>query len=253
MNRRVVWYSAMVVAILFTSAHLCLSQVPAKPSPSPQEKLQPPPATVQTVEQAFPRPLLRAIVRKEYVTVSVLLANGDKPDVPDGSTFMTTPILLAADVGELQIIDLLLKAGARINARDDMGITPLIVAAVRGRATTIDFLLTHGADPNSQTASGGTALMAAAGEGNLEVVKRLLKAEAKVNTATDRGVTALMGAADDAELVEALIDAGADLDLTDSNGWTAVCHAYRKDQLKKLAVLKKRGAKQDVEQCPQNK
>jgi len=130
-------------------------------TPPPQDKPQPPKA-VQTVEQVFARPLLRAIVRKEYVTVLVMLANGDNPNVPDGSPFLTTPILLAADVGNVEIIELLLNAGAKLIARDEMGLTALTIAAIRGHTKAVDFLLRQGADPNAPTTAGATALMAAA-------------------------------------------------------------------------------------------
>lgn len=59
-----------------------------------------------------------------------------------------------------EIIDLLLAAGAPLDAEDDDGQTPLYDAAERGDETTVRHLLSLGADPLHATKSGETVLAA---------------------------------------------------------------------------------------------
>jgi ankyrin repeat protein len=79
--------------------------------------------------------------------------------------------------------------------------------------------LAGGADANARDAEGATALMAAAYSGNLEMVKTLLAAGADANATDAANWTALMKGVYNQELdrgfpdvVQALIDAGADVE-----------------------------------------
>lgn len=92
--------------------------------------------------------------------VEVLLQHGadpTKPDELDGST----PLGWAAANGQVRAADLLLHAGADVNAGFVGGRTPLIAAAACGHPLTVKILLDHGANPNLATEQGTTALMAA--------------------------------------------------------------------------------------------
>ena len=204
--------------------------------------------TELTVEEVFPTPLLRAIVRKQTFLVQYLLSNGADPNAKDHSIFTHTPILVAADIGDMEILQMLLDAGAHIEAKNDIGLTALMIATLEGNAKMLSFLLSKRANINARSDSGATALMIAARDGNMEIVNILLKAGADVNLATDAGVTALMGAADDSKIVKALLAAGAKTEAVDSHGWTAVCYAIQDKQSKKLASLISNGAKNNP-QC----
>ena len=62
-----------------------------------------------------------------------------------------TPLHEAANHGHIEIVELLLKAGANINDPGGAmcgGITPLLDAASNGLLSVINLLLNHGADPN---------------------------------------------------------------------------------------------------------
>lgn len=69
-----------------------------------------------------------------------------------------------------------------------------------------------------------TALMAATQAGRLDVVQELIKADAQVNLTDTLGRTALMHAAVNGEvsLFGPLIDAGADASIKADNGWTCL-------------------------------
>ena len=63
-------------------------------------------------------------------------------------------------------------------------------AAFKGHLEVLRLLLEAGADKNAANANGATALMAAALKGHLEVVRLLLEAEADTNVARGDGLTA---------------------------------------------------------------
>ena len=101
----------------------------------------------------------------------------------------------------------------------------LLNAVMTGNAALVTSLLQNGGDGNARDASGTTLLMMAAGNGNLEVVKALLAASVDVNAVDERGWSALMKAVYNAELdrgfpdvVQALIDAGANIEATIAYG-----------------------------------
>ncbi len=90
----------------------------------------------------------------------------------------------------------LLKSGADVHAKTAYGVTPMELAAETGNAEVIRLLLDAGADAQSPSAEGQTALMSVARTGNVEAAKRLVRAGADVNAAeTFGGQTALMWAA----------------------------------------------------------
>lgn len=71
-----------------------------------------------------------------------------------------TPLMLAAAYGSPELLNLLLDAGANINAKDCRGMTPLMlsVASETQRADVVKLLLKRGADPSVKSLAGETAL-----------------------------------------------------------------------------------------------
>ena len=79
---------------------------------------------------------------------------------PDGCT----ALMFACEMGRLGIARILLRQGARVDAkRVDNGLTALFFAAYKGRASTVELLLAAGACPSvAAWQNGVTALMVAA-------------------------------------------------------------------------------------------
>src|ERR1700722_16710676 len=102
-----------------------------------------------------------------------------------------TPLFMACKNGNASIVEALLKAGASASAPDAHGTTPLMMAAAAGGAEAVKVLLEHGADANAkETSHGQTALMFAAAFNRDAAIKVLMAhgADAKITTkAVDPG------------------------------------------------------------------
>lgn len=89
----------------------------------------------------------------------------------------------------IELLNLLIEAGADVNAADESGITPLMVAVESGNISTIKMLLGKGALINAQDKLGRTALMFAvqgiSGKPDIEIIDLLLKSGADVNLTTN--------------------------------------------------------------------
>ena len=127
----------------------------------------------------------------------------------------TTALHWAVERDDLELTDLLLRAGARVTVQTREGVTPLRLAAINGNAAMIDRLIKSGADPGAPlTSSGDTALMMAARTGTADALRVLLEAGSAVNARESwGGTTALMWAVAEghAEAARMLIAAGADV------------------------------------------
>ncbi len=111
----------------------------------------------------------------------------------DGSTLL----MLASYSGNLPMVTALLNAGAEINASDEGGWTALMKAAHNaeknaGFPDVVQVLIDAGANIEAPIGYGVRPLMLAAGYGETAVVERLLKAGADVSARNEGGYTALM-------------------------------------------------------------
>ena len=138
-----------------------------------------------------------------------------KADVNAAQVDGTTALHWAVERDDLEMADLLIRGGARVDARTREGVMPLQLAAVNGSAQMLDRLLKAGADPNAPlTGAGDTAIMMAARTGKPESIRVLVEAGANVNVKENwGGTTALMWAVSEGHLdaARALVAAGADV------------------------------------------
>ncbi|MDT8369633.1 MAG: ankyrin repeat domain-containing protein, partial [Longimicrobiales bacterium] len=148
--------------------------------------------------------------------VRTLLRQGADVNAAHGDGM--TALHWAAYRGDLEMVDVLVYAGANLEATTRVaGYTPLLVAARSGHSAAAVRLLDAGADPRARTSTGVTALHFAAGTGGVEAVEALIVAGAAVDAREHaHGQTPLVFAAHDGrvEAIRALVAAGADLDAT---------------------------------------
>src|SRR5688500_13909067 len=85
-------------------------------------------------------PLLDAVRYEDVKRVQSLLDSGADPSAYDRASG-TTPVHLAASIGNVALVKVLLDAGAQIDARDIAHYTPLHQAARSGRSEAVKLLL----------------------------------------------------------------------------------------------------------------
>jgi ankyrin repeat protein len=191
---------------------------------------------ISTQPNADPEPAIVGISDSEFVE---LCKNGSLQQINDAIEYRAnvnardrgwTPLMAAArENPDPEVIAVLIKAGADVNAANISGRTPLILAA--GNSPNIDvikILIDKGADVNPKT-EGNTPLMAAAIDNtNPEAITALVNAGADVNATNSLGRTPLLLAAknnSNPEVVKALINAGADVSINDVDGKTPLIMA----------------------------
>ena len=158
------------------------------------------------------------------------------------------PLHDAARTGDEMLIQTLLDGGASINELDETGETPLISAALAGQTTAVDLLLQRQADATLRNDRGMTALHAAAFAGDDNAVAELIGGTAAAIDVNDHenkfGVTPLIVAAEENHpgTVAYLILSGADLEITERHGYTALSRAGYQGHDEVIALLLKAGA-----------
>lgn len=148
----------------------------------------------------------------------------------------------AAQEGDLKKVLALLAEGADVNAasRGD-GYNALMLAVVEGHENVWRHLLDAAARVDVKNEMGETAMHIAAGNGNIEAMQALHERGLSIHDKERFGKTPLMEAATDAptEVVEWLLKHGADPNVVDKDGCTALHWAY-------VGILKSQGECDDA-------
>lgn len=203
-------------------------------------------------------------------------------DINQANKLGTPPLLVAAGCGNIQILNLLIQKGAKIDVQDKSGSTALYWAARHGHTETLCFLHQQECPLNVQDKSGETALHVAARYGNVEVVqylckigvnpdlqdreqetplhcaawhgyyavaKSLCEAGCDVHIKNKERETPLLTAAARGyvDIVECLMEHCADMDAIDTDGHTALHLAVRRCQIEVVKYLLAQGCFVDVQ------
>ncbi|XP_076239069.1 no mechanoreceptor potential C isoform X1 [Calliopsis andreniformis] len=155
-----------------------------------------------------------------------------------------TPLHLAAGAGQLEVCKLLLELGASIDATDDQGQKPIHAAAMNNYAEVAQlFLQRHPSLVMACTKDGNTCAHIAAMQGSVRVIEELMKfdrqgvisARNKLTEATPLQLAAEGG---HAEVVKALVRAGASCADENRAGFTAVHLAAQHGHGQVLEVMR---------------
>jgi ankyrin repeat protein len=151
-----------------------------------------------------------AVTMGERDTVEAMLAKDPTlARASDAMGFTALHGIVGED--EPELAELLIDRGADVAARNDMGMTPLHIAQ---ECSIVEVLVRRGADVNARADNGWTPLHVQAQEGD------------------DTGAL---------EVMEALLEAGANPNLTDEEGNTPMTFALERDEPEKIAILKAHG------------
>ena len=207
-------------------------------------------------------PLMKAAHCDKVQFAELLLQNG--ADINAYNSRGRYAIFNAAWAGSAEILQLLLKAGDNVNKTHSMmkQYISLVTAVSRGHEECVRILLQEGADVNISDDESHTALMCAAHNGQNKCVRLLLAAGADVNFTSHYGTALSMMAMEKnilkgskwshkrdrlpstaAACVDQLIQAGADVNVVNSDNQTALMLAAFSNYLDCVKSLLKAGAK----------
>ena len=91
----------------------------------------------------------------------------------------STALMMAANRGHTQTVQVLLDAGAKSDAKNTLGRTPLMMAANGGHTQTVELLLENQVRVNEKDKQDHTALMAANQNGHIQIAQLLMQAGAR--------------------------------------------------------------------------
>lgn len=167
---------------------------------------------------------------------ALLLAHGAKLEAKD--SIGRTPLMYAAERGDVAMCKFLLDKGANANAREDDGGTALQLVVQQHQGSDFrgdekqslaiaDLLLKHHADIDGRNKLGDTALYLAVGSDFVGQVDFLLSHGANPNLQGENGETPLYFAAvfGKVETARSLLDHGADRNIKNSAGETPLHEA----------------------------
>ena len=144
-----------------------------------------------------------------------------------------TPVMAATHGNHADTVAALIQAGADINIRDNRMDNPFLYAGAEGLLDILKLTIAAGADTKLTNRFGGTALIPAAERGHVAVVEQLLThTDVDVNHINNLGWTALLeaivlsdGGPRHQQIVQLLVDHGADVNIPDKHGVTPLQHA----------------------------
>jgi hypothetical protein len=150
-------------------------------------------------------------------------------------------LLISSDLGDLNIVSLLIDNGADVSATDEYGQTPLHLASNEGVA---QLLIDRGADVSATNEYGWTPLHLASRGGHEGVARLLIDRGADFSATDKKGQTPLHLASSlgNEGVARLLIDRGADFSATDKDGQTPLHLASRTEHEGVARLLIDRGA-----------
>ena len=207
-----------------------------------------------------------AVYNDDEQLVKRLIAAG--ADVNAANNFGSTPLSEAAVIGNAGVVALLLDAGANVDALGKDGQTALMILARSDKVAAARLLIEHGADVNAkETWREQTALIWAAAQSQPAMIRLLLEHGADPNArskptdwqrqiSAERrrqyrpfgGLTALLYASREGcvECARALVQGGADPDLSDPRNVTPLIMALDNLHFDVAAYLVEAGATLDM-------
>ncbi|KAK5645047.1 hypothetical protein RI129_006347 [Pyrocoelia pectoralis] len=211
-----------------------------------------------------------------------LLLFSTKENINYADKKQRTPLLLAAEKGYTQVVQLLLENGADVNAENNCNLTALCYAVMQSDEKGVKMLLDYGAHTEYHTSSGVTPLLLASSIGCLEIVKLLVNYKCDLSVKDNQQCTALFLASEAGHIeivkylsdkcdnlevknicgssplnaatikghtvvVKMLLDNGANVNVTDNANWTPLMSAVNIGNINITSVLLQHDA--NIEHC----
>ncbi|MFD5507170.1 ankyrin repeat domain-containing protein [Streptomyces sp. NPDC127051] len=184
--------------------------------------------------KAVDRQLLDAARAGDAAAVRAAVEAGANVEARD--TELRTPLLLASLGNHVEAARVLVAAGADVDAQDARQDSAWLVTGVTGSVAMLRVLLPAGPDLRRTNRFGGVSHIPASERGHVVYVREVLAVtDIDVDHVNRLGWTALLeavilgdGGPAHQEIVRLLLAAGADRELADGDGVSALAHAERR-------------------------
>lgn len=210
--------------------------------PFPVQDSQSDPVLVQLVKAK--------IARAGRTQLPMRVPTPEQVDIDEKDGTGRTALSFAAEIGDNEAVDMLLKKGANVSTADQDGQTPLLWATKNGHAETAQILLNAGSVPDAADQKyGRTPLSWAAAGGHEAVIRVLIQHGAAIDAADNSLRTPLSWAASRGQegTVLMLMERGADIESSDPKyGRTPLSWAAVRGHEGTVALLLDRGVKVDT-------
>ena len=155
-----------------------------------------------------------------------------------------TPLTLTCAIGNLSIVQALLRNHANVNACNNLNISPLFTASSHGHIDVVRYLLSSGADINLHNKYGLSPLFIASKEGKCDVVKCLLSSDADTNVCDKYGQSPLFLASmyGHCDVVKCLLSSGAEINVFDRHKQSPLLRASQEGKCDVVKCLLSSGA-----------
>ena len=200
----------------------------------------------------FPGALLEASMHEHWAVVLALVERGADPNqwFAGADNIYHSALHLAVIHNELDVVIALIDNNADINELDLKENTPLMCAVSHSSFAVMRELIARGADVNLDNIDGTSPLHSACVVNSLEAVQMLLAKGAMIDRkeVTD-GDTPLIRACQDndsLEIIQALVSAGADVNMMDNQGYTPLLTAVKWAHPEAVELLLSAGARLDL-------
>jgi ankyrin repeat protein len=181
----------------------------------------------------------------ERVLIAKLLIERNA-DVTVKDNNKRTPLIVAVENDHVEIVKLLLNKGVDVNINDRNGRTVLITAANKGYLEIVRLLLDRVSDINARDNTGMTALFAAVKSWCLEMIKQPPVKAHRLKIRKYKEDVFLTTAAEPSEVYEEIIrlllNKGADVNIQDNSGKTALMIAVKNKNMEIIKLLLKKHA-----------
>lgn len=182
----------------------------------------------------------------DMLKIRMVLAAGANPNAVAANGY--SALMHAAEMGHKDLVEALLTAGAQPSAKNHSGDAALLLATVEGYKDIVKVLLANNADANVRDGDDVTPLIYASTNCNTAIVGSLLERNIDVNSGDKTGRTALIAATAEgcSEVVTALLSREADPNLVDNQRRTALTYAVESGRKDLIQALLQKGATVDA-------
>ena len=173
-------------------------------------------------------------------TATKMISNNHSNEPNPADCYGITPLMLAAEYGHLNIIQLLMNLTENPNAPRNDGLTPIHCAAYAGCLEIVRLLMNSTTNPNAPNNDGYTPIHHAATKGHLEIVRLLMAATTIPNAPSKRtGLTPIHIAAMKGHInvIQLLMTVTTTPNVPSNTGWTPIHIAATKGHINIIRLL----------------